>query len=80
MRGGGFCFLIFYIFIMFKILFKAFERLALRSDAKAEQKFIKKLIPRYAAGNVLAQQGRFLVSKDIERRKRKIFSYHFGAP
>lgn len=63
---------------MFKLFFKAFERLILKFDAEAEQKFIKELIPRYASGNVLAQQGRFLVSKDIERRKNKIFSYHFG--
>jgi hypothetical protein len=63
---------------MFKIFFKAFERLVLKFDARAEQKFIKELIPRYVAGNVLAQQGRFLVSKDIECRKNKIFSYHFG--
>jgi hypothetical protein len=63
---------------MFKIFFKAFECLVLKFDAKAERQFIKELIPRYAAGNVLAQQGRFLVSEDIERRKNKIFSYRFG--
>jgi hypothetical protein len=63
---------------MFNILFKAFDRLVSKLDAKAEQKFIKELIPRYASGNVLAQQGRFLVSKDIERRKKRILSYRFG--
>jgi len=63
---------------MFKFFFKAFEHLVLKFDTKAEQRFIKELIPRYAAGNVLAQQGRFLVSEDIERRKNKIFSYRFG--
>jgi len=63
---------------MFKIFFKAFERLVFKFDTKAEQKFIKELIPRYVAGNVLAQQGRFFVSEDIERRKNKISSYRFG--
>jgi len=63
---------------MFKFFFKAFDHLVLKFDAKAEQKFIKELIPRYASGNVLAQQGRFLVAEDIERRKNKIFSYRFG--
>jgi len=63
---------------MLKFFFKVFEHLALKFDAKAEQRFIKELIPRYASGNVLAQQGRFIISKDIERRKSKILSYRFG--
>jgi len=74
--------------ILKKILFKLFrekvwihiaiECLVSKFDAEAEQKFIKELIPRYASGNVLIQQGRFLVSEDIERRKNKISSYRFG--
>jgi len=68
----------FYIPIMFALFLKAFNRLTSKLDAKAEQKFIKSLIPSYAAGNVLAQQGRFLVSENIERRKKSIISYRFG--
>ena len=68
----------FYISVMFNFFFKVFDRLVLKFDTEAEQKFIKELIPRYVSGNVLAQQGRFLVSEDIERRKNKIFAYRFG--
>jgi len=69
---------IFYICNMFEKMFNIFDSLISKLDAKAEREFINGLVPRYATGNVLAQQGHSILSEDIERRKKKILSYHFG--
>ena len=61
---------------MSNFLFKVFEHLVSKFDAEAEQKFIKELIPRYASGNVLAQQGRF-AKTDIDKLSF-ISSYFHG--
>ena len=63
---------------MFEKMFSIFDSLVSKLDAKAEREFIEGLVPRYAPGNVLAQQGHSILSEDIERRKKKILSYRFG--
>jgi len=65
---------------MFEKIFSIFDSIVSKLDARAERKFIKGLIPPYATGNVLAQQGHYILLENIERRKKKILSYHFGVP
>jgi len=63
---------------MFCKFFLFFERFISKIDSYEEREFIKNLIPRYASGNVLAQQGKFIISPEIEKRKEKILSYKFS--
>ena len=44
-------------------------------DAVAEEKFLKRIIPNFVSGNVLAQYNKCVYYKDFEKRKKKIVSY-----
>jgi len=47
----------------------------LKFDTKAEQRFIKELIPRYAAGQ--GSLGRIITAADVERKRKEVTGYNF---
>lgn len=44
-------------------------------DEKKERE--RRIVARYAQGNISLQLGKYLTEKDIERRKAKLSSYRF---